>query len=603
MSNRNLFSELKRRNVYKVAITYAVVAWLVIQAASILLPTFEAPGWVMKALVVFLAFGFFFVVMISWAFEATPEGLKRTEDVPEDVAAKLPTWSQRKFAAFITFVAVLATGLLVYQFLRPNKSKVGAATADSGIPSKSIAVLPFDSLSEDKTNAYFAEGVQDEILTRLARVADLKVISRTSTQRFKSAPPDLREIAKQLGVMNVLEGSVQRADDRVRVNVQLINAMNDAHLWAETYDRKLIDIFSVESEIAKAIADTLQAKLSAPEKTMMAKTPAANPEAYELYLRGRFFWNKRTAADLRKSIEYFNQAIAKDPNCAQSYAALAQSYATLSAYNGASPADSCPQAEAAANKALEIDNTCSDAVDVLASVKALYRFDLAGALTDYERAIELNPNDATAHHWLATDVLASTGQRERELVEMQRAVELDPLSLIIRTNLANAYMHNGRLDDAIAEFRKVIELDENFYAAQKDYGVALERQGKTMEAIAHYEKAAAISDDPVALGVLGRGYAISGQPQKADEILDRLRRSRKEQYTPAYALALVSLGLGDRTRALIWLEESYRERDGNTIGQIRIDPLLGGLDGNPAFEALAEKIVPASQFQSAKAVK
>src|SRR5437016_435591 len=215
-------------------------------------------------------------------------------------------------------------------------------------PAKSIAVLPFESLSEDKANAYFAEGIQDEILTRLAKVADLKVISRTSTQRFKSAPSDLRDIAKQLGVMNILEGSVQKANDQVRVNVQLINAPTDTHLWADTYDRKLVDIFSVESEIAKTIADTLQAKLTGSEKTAMSKKPTENPEAHELYLKGRFFWNKRTADDLRRSIDYFDQAIAKDPNYALAYAGLAQAWNLLPAFNGGAPKDCFPKAESSA---------------------------------------------------------------------------------------------------------------------------------------------------------------------------------------------------------------------------------------------------------------
>ncbi len=216
-------------------------------------------------------------------------------------------------------------------------------------------------MSEDKSNAYFAEGVQDEILTRLAKVADLKVISRTSTQRFKSAPSDLRDIAKQLGVMNILEGSVQKANDQVRVNVQLINAMNDAHLWAEIYDRRLTDIFATESDIAKTIAETLQAKLTGSEKTAMSKKPTANPEAYELYLKGRFFWNKRTGADLRKAIDYFNQAIAKDPNYALAYSGLADSYLLLPPYGAAAPKDSIPQAKAAVKKALELDDTLAEA--------------------------------------------------------------------------------------------------------------------------------------------------------------------------------------------------------------------------------------------------
>src|ERR1041385_6762766 len=318
MNLDRFFTELKRRNVYKVAVAYSVIAWLLIQAASILFPTFEAPAWVMKVFVVILVAGFFLALIIAWAFEMTPEGMKRTEDVSP--SEKIPQWSPRKFAALILVLVIVAASLLGYQVFHVGGTRSVASTVTTKSedatarvpPEKSIAVLPFDNLSRDPENAFFAEGVQDEILTRLAKVADLKVISRTSTQRFKSAPSDLREIAKQLGVMHILEGSVQKSNDQVRVNVQLINAMTDAHLWAEIYDRKLTDIFAVESDIAKTITETLQAKLTGSEKISIGKTPTMNPEAYELYLKGRFFWNKRTAADLRKGIDYFNQAISKD---------------------------------------------------------------------------------------------------------------------------------------------------------------------------------------------------------------------------------------------------------------------------------------------------
>src|SRR5438105_8988708 len=253
---------------------------------------------------------------------------------------------ERKKHAWI-YVVVIGIAISIALFFLGRYTVTPRQSEAATLPEKSIAVLPFDKLSRDPDNAFFAEGVQDEILTRLAKVADLKVIARTSTQKFKSAPENLPEIAKQLGVLNLLEGSVQKAGDQVRVNVQLINALTNAHLWAETYDRRLIDIFAVESEIAKTIADTLQAKLSGSEKTSIAKVPTANPEAYELYLKGRFFWNKRTGVDLRKAIEYFNQAVAKDPNYALAYAGLADSYLLLPNYGSTSSKEALPPARAA----------------------------------------------------------------------------------------------------------------------------------------------------------------------------------------------------------------------------------------------------------------
>src|SRR6266513_2998411 len=353
MGNPNFFSELKRRNVYKVAVAYIVAGWAVSQGIAQVFPIFDVPNRVIRLIVVLIIIGLPIALVLSWMFEITPEGIKRT-DAAEAVGqhSRGHTW---------IYIVVIAAAFSIGLFFLGRFSAGNKTASPAGISNKSIAVLPFDNLSRDPDNAYFAEGVQDEILTRLAKVADLKVISRTSTQHFKSTPDNLPEIAKQLGVAHILEGSVQKAGEQVRVNVQLINAMTDAHLWADTYDRKLTDIFAVESEIAKTVAETLQARLTGSEKSSLTKTPTVNPEAYELYLKGRFFWNKRTGDDLRKSIEYLKQAIAKDPGYALAYAGLADSYGLLRFYGGASPAESVAPAEAAAKKALELDDSLAEA--------------------------------------------------------------------------------------------------------------------------------------------------------------------------------------------------------------------------------------------------
>src|SRR5213595_3891897 len=334
---------------------------------------------------------------------------RRSATLPQPTATAVPSLADTIKSA----VAKQITDELQGELSRKKNAAVHPPPTGSAIPEKSIAVMPFDNLSRDPDNAYFAEGVQDEILTRLAKVADLKVISRTSTQRFKSAPSDLRDIAKQLGVMHILEGSVQKANDQVRVNVQLINAMSDAHLWADTYDRKLIDIFSVESEIAKTIADTLQAKLTGSEKTAIAKKPTENPAAHELYLKGRYFWNRRTGMDLKKSIEYLKQAIAKDPGYALAYAALADSYGILRFYGGASPDESIVPAAAAAKKALELDDSLAEAHASLGLI-ATEELELHRGVSELERAVQLNPNYATAHHWLGL-ALATLRQSDRSV--------------------------------------------------------------------------------------------------------------------------------------------------------------------------------------------
>ncbi|MGH7937056.1 MAG: tetratricopeptide repeat protein, partial [Bryobacteraceae bacterium] len=344
----NFFSELKRRNVYKVAVAYVVVAWLLLQAASIFFPAFEAPPWVMKVFIVIILLGFPAALVLSWAFEITPEGIKLESEVDPDESITPRTG--RRIVGITIALAVIAAGLMTFQMLRPKSPALGGSTGarptssppEPAIESKSIAVLPFDNLSHDPDNAYFSEGIQDEILTRLAKIGDFKVISRTSTEKYKSAPENLREIARQLGVANILEGSVQKAGEEVRVNVQLINALNDAHLWADTYDRKLTDIFAVESEIAKTVAETLQAKLNGRAERELASRPTENPEAHQLYLKGRYFWNKRSTANLRKSIDYFQQAIDLDPNYALAYAGLGDAHSIMPIYAGTPPKDDIP---------------------------------------------------------------------------------------------------------------------------------------------------------------------------------------------------------------------------------------------------------------------
>src|SRR5438046_1718271 len=280
MNPGTFFAELKRRNVYKVAVAYAVAGWALAQGIAQVFPVFDIPNWAVRLIVLVIVVGFPIALVIAWAFELTPEGIRRTEDVDLAASARQP----RKHAWI--FVVIVGAALSIGLFFIGRYTARNSAGA-SELPAKSIAVLPFDNLSRDPDNAYFAEGVQDEILTRLAKVADLKVIARTSTQKFKSAPENLPDIAKRLGVVNILEGSVQKVNDQVRVNVQLINALTNAHLWAEIYDRKLSDIFAVQSDIAKTVADTLQAKLTGSEKQLMEAQPTNDTAAYELYHKGR----------------------------------------------------------------------------------------------------------------------------------------------------------------------------------------------------------------------------------------------------------------------------------------------------------------------------
>jgi TolB-like protein/Flp pilus assembly protein TadD len=597
------FAELRRRNVYKVAVAYAVVAWLVIQAASIFLPAFNAPQWAMQVVILILVIGFPIALVFSWAFEITSEGIKLESEIEADQSITRKTG--RKIVAITAILAVIAAGLFVIRLVGTDRRAVRSAdntedgrrsAASLPVSNKSIAVLPFDNLSGDPQNAYFSEGIQDEILTRLAKIAELKVISRTSTQRFRSAPNDLRQIARQLGVANILEGSVQKANDQVRVNVQLINALTDAHLWADTYDRKLTDIFAVETEIAKTVADVLQAKLTGSEQHVIAARPTENAEAHQLYLKGRFFWNKRTGNDLKKSIDYFQQAIAADPNYALGYAGVADAYVFLPGYTAGAPRDCYPKAMAAAKKALELDETLAEAHTTLALAIWYYDFDFTQAIREFQRAIELNPNYAIAHQQYGNNTLSAMGRFDDAIAEGKRAIELDPLSLVINADLGADYYFARRYDEAIAQLRKTLEMDPGYYYAYVTLGEALEMKGAPEPAVAEYQKARALNDDPFVLGLLAHIYAASGNKTEALKILDQLKELSKERYVAAYSFALVYLGLGDKEQALHWLGQSYQDRGGADVGWIRVDHLLDPLHGDPRFEALAEKIVPAAQF-------
>src|SRR5437660_1467441 len=324
MNLEKFFTELKRRNVYKVAVAYAVVAWLLIQVATQVFPFFEVPNWAVRLVVLLIIIGFPIALVIAWAFELTPEGLKRTEVAD---AAPAPRSRSRAWIYVVLIAGALSAGLFFLgRFTASPKQSVSTEAS-----TKSIAVLPFDNLSRDPDNAYFASGIQDEIITRLAKIADLKVISRTSTQQYQSEPGNLSEIAKQLGVANVLEGSVQKVADQVRVNVQLIQAASDSHLWADTYDRKLIDIFGVESEIAKAIAEQLQAKLTGREQQALAVKPTNNAEAYDAYLRGLAFDARGgiSFVNEQRAAGFYERSVQLDPAFALAWGRLSRAESSL----------------------------------------------------------------------------------------------------------------------------------------------------------------------------------------------------------------------------------------------------------------------------------
>ncbi len=586
MNLPEFFSELKRRNVYKVAIAYAVVAWLLMQIATQVFPFLEIPNWAIRLVIMLIVIGFPIALIIAWAFELTPVGLKRTE-----FADELPKKSARSRAWI--YVVVIAGAISVSLFFFGRYTATSRQSGSAELPAKSIAVLPFENLSGNPENAYFTDGIQEEILMRLAKVADLKVVSRTSTVRYKRSPDNLREIATQLGVANVLEGSVQRTADRVHVNVQLIKAASDAHLWAEAYDRKLTDIFAVESEIAKTIADTLQAKLTGSERNAIAAQPTENTEAHQLYLKGRYLWNRRTGENLKKALAYFEQAAEKDPHYALAYSGMADSCVLIPTYSAGTPQNYLPRARAAAQKAVELDDTLAEAHTSLAYV-FFVDFENAQSVKEFERAISLNPNYATAHQWYGSVLLLALGRFDQATAEVKRALELDPVSPIIGLSLGAVYTRARRYDEAIAQLRDTVEMHPEFYWGHRFLGWALELKGVTGEAIAEYRKAFELNDDPVVLAMLAHAKVSVGMQDEARQILARLTEEAKARYVPAYAFAVIHLALGEKDRALDWLEKGARDHDGFYSTYINVDQYLDPLRGDPRFEALVSAILSGS---------
>jgi TolB-like protein/Tfp pilus assembly protein PilF len=594
----SFFDELKRRNVIRAAGLYLVGAWLLVQVAGTILPMFGAPDWLPRTIVILLAIGFVPALIFSWVFELTPQGLKRDEDVAPEQSIAPQT--ARRMDRLITVVLVLALGYFCFDkfILTPRREAAMIATASlpnehkSPIPAKSIAVLPFDNLSRDPDNAYFSEGIQDEILTRLAKSAELKVVSRTSSERFKSSPSSVQDIARQLGVANILEGSVQKESNEVRVNVQLIKAASDEHLWADTYDRKLTDIFAVESEIARTVAGTLRAKLTGSAEQVLASRPTENPEAHQLYLEGRYFWNKRGPQNLQKSIGYFQQAIDLDPNYALAYAGLADAHAVLPVYAGTAPQDDIPQALAAAGKAVELDQSLAEAHTSLANALVM-NVQLPQSEPEFRRALEMNPNYATAHQWFG-ECLFDEGRSTEAIAEFQRAHELDPLSLIMNADYGEALFESGRAQEAIDHLRRTLAFDPTFVPVLSTLGQIFEKQGKLSEAIAADEKVYALGSTPANAAILACAYAKVGRTAEARRILDSLTNLSRQHFVAAYPLAVIHLALGEKEEALRLLEKSLDERSlllQGWFGSFKIDPRLDPLRGDPRFQKLEERFL------------
>jgi TolB-like protein len=572
----NFFAELKRRNVYKVAVAYAVVAWLLVQAASIILPTFEAPAWVMKAFVVFLALGFILAVFISWAFEMTPEGMKRTADVSADEVRSLPYWSKNKFAAFIVGIAVIAAGLFVYQLLRAPASTIAPKSNN-----KSIAVLPLLNESGDPKDEYFSDGLSEELIAALGQIKDLKVIGRSSSFRFKDRKEESKTIGEKLGVATLLEGTVRKQGDRVRIVAELINAADGIELWTRTFDRELKDIFAVQQEIAAAVASALKVRLLGSDERAANNPATKNSEAHNAYLLGHYHFQRRNLEDYRKAIGHFDEAILLDPNYAAAYAERSEAW-TLSGDLTGEGKTAWAKARDDAEKAVAIAPGLAEAHAALGWVRCFTEWKFAEGLGELKRAKELSPANPTANDLLAR-VIVYVGKPEEAEKQARQAVELDPLAASPQINLARVLWYEGKIAEADVVARKSVELQPNAASSRRWQVLIAIRRGDAETAL---REAKLEPDDNYRRFELAVAQYARKDRAAADAALADLIANKQGVF---YQIAQVYAVRGEKDKAFEWLQISFDEHDTGMLGLL-VDPLLRDLRDDPRYKALVAKM-------------
>jgi TolB-like protein/Flp pilus assembly protein TadD len=482
---------------------------------------------------------------------------------------------------------------LGYRFISPVEQaqvafgKNGTAVTQRVDPShrvpKSLAVLPFANFSRDPGQEYFADGMTEALIADLTKIAALKVISRTSVMRYKKTDKRLSEIARELGVDAVLEGSVQQEGDQVRVSIQLIDGATDRHVWAERYQREYRGILALQSEVAQAIAQEVKVTITPQEQVRLGRVRMIDPEAHEAYLMGRYYSNKRTEKEVRKSIECFQQAIEKDPDYAPAYSGIADAYTLLGYRGNLSAKEALSKGKAAALKAIALDDTLAEAHASLAFIAETHEWDWPTAEQEYKHALELNPGSAAAHSWYA-GCLMYLGRFEEGIAEAKRARELDPLSLAINTALAGRLLLAGRDDEAVEQIQKTLEMEPNFAPAHNRLGWVYLRSGNYDRAIAAFQKAIALSEnEPDFLMDLGLAYAATGNKGDAAKVLSELRRKREHGLATSSALAIISGALGQIDEAFIWLERACDDREPQ-LTYLKVGPRFDPLRQDPRFE-------------------
>jgi TolB-like protein/Tfp pilus assembly protein PilF len=545
----SLLAELKRRNVFRVAATYGIVAWLLVEVASVVLPTFDAPDWVMKTLTFLVILGFPPALILAWAFELTPEGIKLETTVDRSKSITQQTGRKLDFTIIALLAVALVSVVVDHYVLEANSEQatVAAELISAAEPierGKSIAVLPFVNMSADADQEYFADGISEELLNTLAHFEDLRVVGRTSSFSFKHSDADLKEMGEALNADVILEGSVRKAGDRVRITAQLNDARNGFHIWSEIYDRDLVDIFAIQTEIATAITDELRVRLSSAEQERLIAPPTENLEAYQAYLLGKQRAAKWNNATLAESVDYFQQAIELDPSFALAYVGLADSYLWQAAISDLPRGEMVAKAEAAIDKAIALDDPLGEAYAQLAGVKH-DRNDFEGAEAAYRRALELNPNDAQTYT-LYGYLLRDEGRFEEALELHLKGFELDPLSASTIVNIGLDLSCLGRFEEALAQYKKAVEIDPDYVGASNVSDHYWYVSGQLDHAVVGYAKDLSLDpESPIFSASLGVLFLDLGDPRRAESLINQSIELGPERFWPNFAMQLLGAYQGD----------------------------------------------------------
>ena len=583
MNPRNFFAELKRRNVYKVAVAYAFVGWLLMQVAATVVPALHLPDGITTAVVVVTLLGFPIALVIAWAFEMTPEGMKRTENVSPDEV--IPQWSARKFAAMIVSIALLAAALLVFQIVRSKSTSPAQPSPESATAAedKSIAVLPFVNMSSDKEQDYFSDGLSEELLNQLAQIPQLRVIARTSSFSFKGKEVDVATIARALNVANVLEGSVRKSGNTLRITAQLVRASDSSHLWSQTYDRQMTDIFKVQDEIAGDVVAALKVKLL-PTQQLPKTQRTSNPEAYEHYLLGMDILRQDRMQTSHLAAAEFQKAIALDPNYANVYVALsnAQALASEVASSPAQRAEGIKQALATVEEAITLAPDLASGYSSRGYLRYSRAWDWQGAAADFKRALALDPNNAALLSSYSQSLFFS-GHQTEAIAMARKAAAIDPLSVETWRFLGLLLFCSGQDAEARLVWQHALEINPGTRWPNYLLGYLDLKQGNIERALAHFHAA----DEAFRLTGTAMVEYTLGHADESDQALDALKT--KYATGSAFQIATIYAWRGEKDQAFEWLDRAYDQHD-TGMPRLRYDPTLASLHDDPRFAALVKKM-------------